>query len=799
MKKIKFRYPFLVFISIACYLGIQAQTPSINPKWIDGFWDAFWITHPTASAREYGVFHFRKAISLEEKPASFVIHVSADNRYRLLVNEVEVSLGPARGDIEHWRFESIDIAPYLQAGKNVLAAVVWNFGMHAPVAQVSQQTAFILQGDGEKEKIVNTDASWKVMQNEAYSPETESLRNLQTYLVVGPGDQVNGALYPWGWQKQSFDDNQWQKARTLSIGQGFGRGTDGNWRLVPRQIPMMDKYSLRLQKVRRSEGIQVNSAFLKGQEKVSIPANTRVSILLDQTYLTTAYPEFKVSGGKASSLKVSYSEALFDEKNQKGNRNEMEGKEMRGYADIFYPDGGSERIFRPLWLRTWRYMQLDIETMEEALILEGIQAFFTGYPLEEKASFKSDQAWLDDIWDTGWRTARLCAGETYYDCPYYEQLQYVGDTRIQALISLYVAGDDRLVRRAINDFEESRIWNGLTQSRYPCEKLQVIPTYSLFWIAMIHDYWMHRTDIEYVQSLLPGIRAVLGWYEKQINDQNLFGRSKWWNFVDWAKEWPWDPEARIGGVPAQDADGNSSVLTFQYAYALRYAAELHRAFGQFYFADQYDNQRIRVLEALQELCWNEEQELFSDLPGSDIYSQHANIFAILTDAIPADQQKELMKKILEDKSMIQATFYFKFYLFRALVKTGMADQYLAQLKPWQDMLELGLTTFAEKPDPTRSDCHAWSASPNYDLLATVAGIIPGSPGFQTVRIAPALNDLQEVSANMPHPKGEIRVTLKRLGAQLKAEIDLPEGVPGVLLWEGEEYKLSSGKNVIPTK
>ncbi|MEZ4828681.1 MAG: hypothetical protein R3C61_20710 [Bacteroidia bacterium] len=79
-----------------------------------------------------------------------------------------------------------------------------------------------------------------------------------------------------------------------------------------------------------------------------------------------------------------------------------------------------------------------------------------------------------------------------------------------------------------------------------------------------------------------------------------------------------------------------------------------------------------------------------------------------------------MQRILEDKSLIQATFYFKFYLFRALVKTGMADQYLPQIQPWRDMLDLGLTTFAEKPDPTRSDCHAWSASPNYDLLATVA-------------------------------------------------------------------------------
>lgn len=36
--------------------------------------------------------------------------------------------------------------------------------------------------------------------------------------------------------------------------------------------------------------------------------------------------------------------------------------------------------------------------------------------------------------------------------------------------------------------------------------------------------------------------------------------------------------------------------------------------------------------------------------------------------------------------------------------------------------ESRLPTFAEKPDPTRSDSHAWSAPPNYNFLALVAGI-----------------------------------------------------------------------------
>src|SRR5690606_34261690 len=121
----------------------------------------------------------------------------------------------------------------------------------------------------------------------------------------------------------------------------------------------------------------------------------------------------------------------------------------------------------------------------------------------------------------------------------------------------------------------------------------------------------------------------------------------------------------------------------------------------------------------------------------------------------------VMQKVLSDTSLGPATFYYRFYLTQALKKAGLGDLYYQQLTPWRDMLKAGLTTFAEKPDPARSDCHAWSASPNYDFLATICGIMPAAPGFEKVLIQPALGDLKEVNAIMPHPAGDIRVSLQR--------------------------------------
>ncbi len=85
--------------------------------------------------------------------------------------------------------------------------------------------------------------------------------------------------------------------------------------------------------------------------------------------------------------------------------------------------------------------------------LESLKASFTAYPFNERASFNAGAPDLDKIWEISWRTARLDAHETYMDTPYYEQLQYIGDTRIQALISYAVAGDDRLARQALQAFD----------------------------------------------------------------------------------------------------------------------------------------------------------------------------------------------------------------------------------------------------------------------------------------------------------------------------------------------------------
>jgi alpha-L-rhamnosidase len=153
--------------------------------------------------------------------------------------------------------------------------------------------------------------------------------------------------------------------------------------------------------------------------------------------------------------------------------------------------------------------------------------------------------------------------------------------------------------------------------------------------------------------------------------------------------------------------------------------------------------------------------------------------------------------------VLSASYYFRFYLARALEHSeithpGIADEYLGSLDPWRKLLALHFSTWPEIPGNTRSDSHAWSAHPIYDLLTLVAGIQPASPGFATVRILPHLGALPSLSATYPHPQGIIQVEYHRQGAGLSATITLPGTLTGNFVVNGKTWPLKPGVNTIQT-
>ena len=743
-----------------------------HPGYNNGRWSASWITSPDAD-RGYGVYFFRKGLTLNEKPDRFVIHVSADNRYKLYVNGVQVATGPAKGDVRNWSFDTVDIAPWLQAGDNLVSAVVWNFAEQRPVAVMSLgQSGFLIQGDSEKERALDTGKEWKVLRTDAYSPEPVHVRG---YYAAGCTDRVDGARYPWGWEQIAYADSSWSAA--LPVGQAALKGA-GNyhlWYLVPRPIPPMEVRPVPMK---------------HGLDGTTVAPGDSVSFLIDNKELTTGYPRLHFSGGAGAEITLGYAEALYEQDKgwAKGDRSVTAGKRFVGYQDVILPDGGADRSFEPLWWRTWRYLKLTVKTADEPLTLDSLTAVSSMYPFVRESRFDApDDPSLQQMLDIGWRTARLCAHETYMDCPYYEQLQYFGDARIQALVTMYNTRDTCLVRNLLEQGRQSLDADGLMMSRYPSHILQDIAPYALFWLNTCHDWWMYHGDEAYLKTLLPAMRSTLCWFGERLGDDGLLHHVPSWIFADWAS-------LENGTFPA-DAEGRSAYLDLIHILALRDAAEMEDAFGDPWYAAAYRRTAGKAVSAIKAAYWSDERKLFADDGAKKSFSQHINSLAILADLVTGPEATELMKRIVEDKDLRPCTLYFRYYLQRAMAHCGQGNLLLANLGHLRDQMALGLTTWAEMPEPSRSDCHAWGSSPNIEFFRTVLGIDAASAGFRRVRIEPALGSLKEASGSIPHPLGTISAAYKiSASGKLNATVTLPEGVEGVFIWNGRTKPLRSGEN-----
>lgn len=777
---------------IAMVLG---ALPSVAQPWLRLHSPA-WIAVPNTAAHDYGVYYFRKDIQLKSLPATFPVDVSGDNRYKLFVNGKMVSLGPARSDVQNWNYEHLDIAPYLQEGKNVLAAVVWNDGAMKPEANMSYRTGFFMRGANEQSKIVNTDTTWVCIQDKAYQPLVQQVYG---YYAAGPGEFLNLNQMVLAWQTSTDNLASWKKAEMVHEfyphGASGAFGSYEGWNMKASSLPQMEQILQRLHSVRSAKGIKVPKNFLLGKAALGVPAHSQVELVLDQQYLTNAYFSLNMSKGKNAQVSIGYAESFYEKGDVKGNRNEIEGKQFVGRKDSLIANGEEHQQFTTLAWRTYRYVLLKVKTEDEALQINDIYGTFTGFPFQLRAELATSDQTLQQIFDTGWRTARLCAMETYMDCPYYEQLQYFGDSRIQALVSLYNTGDDRLVKNYLNQVEMSCTPEGIAQSRYPSTLPQFIHPYSLHYIYALHDYMMYGKDMDFLKDKLRSMRGVLDYFHHyQLKDgrvANLPG----WNFSDWVNA----HENWKEGIALPGKDGCNAVMDMQLLYAYVMAADIESKLGMKDFAHLYQDRATQLKATVMGKYWRKDKGLFADVAdGRDVFSQHANALAILAKVVSDSVSMEMAKKLEGDKHLAPASVYFKYYLHQAMAEAGLADHYLSWLDKWKENLRMGLTTWAEtsEVESSRSDCHAWGASPNIELFRTVLGIDSDAPAFSHVIIRPHLGGITKIGGAMPHPKGMIRVSYDLGKKKSQAVIELPHGINGTFFWNGKSYELHGGKNEI---
>lgn len=759
--------------------------------------DGWIIPVGLASDGKPQILHYRRVLALDARPRVFWVNVTADNRFILTVNGQRVGSGPSTGDLANWRVERIDLAPWLRRGRNVISATVWNgvvragkenpFASTAPLFQQSVAAGFRLVGEHNAVEVSTTHPGWRATRDTGRTFANGWQQVKAWYYVAGNPEVVDTAA-------ATFDpDGPEEQRRGWS--DAVANAAAAKRTLVLDRLPAQ---SYELTHVGRGVRATLPGGAQFPARPVTIPANTSAKLLIQRDVMISAYPQLDVAGGKGATIKVKYAEALYDAHRLKGDRNLVEGREPIGIWDTYIVDGHAATL-APLWWRTWRYVEIQVRTGDAPLTLKAMRAFETGYPFTQVGKFSSDDPDLGRIFDIGWRTARIDAHETYMDTAYWEQLQYLGDARLQMLISYAVSGDPRLAEQAIDAAAGTDVAGGLMESASPTRGNNVIAPFALLWVGMLDDWRMEQRDPAPIMRNIARMRRVVDWFAKWRQPSGLLGRNPEWNFIDWVRQTATDRTK----FPSYGKSNESCLMSVSWLGALQQASRIEADFGDKGQAARYASLGQDLKQAILRRCWSQERKLFADNPDGANFSQHMNALAVLYDVVDRQQGRDILGRVVAPGQGIDApegitpvSYYFAWYLVQAHVHTGLNERYLALLATWRALLASNYTTWPEErdvagahPASTRSDTHAWSAHPTADLLGIVAGIRPDAPGYRRVRVEPALGSLKSVDATAATPDGPVAVSYRVKGDKLHATITRPSLLAGDFVWKGRRYPL----------
>ena len=752
---------------------------------------------------------FRNEFNVGKDDGTLVFDVSADERFYLALDGEFVARGPNRGTVENWQYQTY-VVDALAEGPHVIEAVVWKIGDFGPLAQLSYRGGFVFKANGAYDaKLTTGKGSWKVGRLSGIRPIGKDAG------AWGTGSQFEIT----GCGPYSGDPSNWETPEVVRGDAGvegpkiYGGRTSG-WMLFPSQIPDQTEYPCVPGRVKAvAKGAEFRSLHVYTEDEAketvdlakpfTVPANTKMQLAWDLGRYYCAYPDVTLSGGKGAKFAICFAEASHRGDNklktsEPDARGLIVGRYLPAFGDTFVSDGRKGAKFSAPWFRCGKWVRIDIETKDEPLTVDAVGLVESRYPVEMESLFESSgDRTFGPVRDISARAMQMCCHEMLFDCPFYEQQMYPGDTRVQLNVLSAMSRDDRIIKRAIEIYDLNTRDDGQCPFNFPTRGLQEGASYTLCYLLMYGDYVMNHSDREWLKARLPGLRKSMAGMEYYENSDGLLENIPGWNFMDWVVGWDGDgtaPGCRFG-------DGVNAELNLYWNLAMRSAALTERALGNELQAKYWEEKSEKLKQANVKAFWDEKRGMLADTPAKRDFSEHAQALALIGDVLPKDKAETAFRHLVEDEDLKRCTVYFSYYLFEAYFKYGRGDLFLKRLDLWRDYVKKGLTTTQEAPDSgkngqheSRSDCHAWGAHPIWFMQTGLAGIRSDAPFFERVRVAPCPGGLPDLRAAHPHPKGWIKVDLKFDGDNAAGMVVTP--VPGVFEFGGKTVELKAGINAL---
>ncbi|MFJ8828466.1 hypothetical protein [Micromonospora aurantiaca] len=722
---------------------------------------------------------FRREFTLDRVPGRAPMRITADSRYVLWVNGVELARGPARSHPRRLLHDTVDAAPALRPGVNVVGVLVRFYGEPTawwmPAVPTFSHGAGVLVAEVDLPGgVLGTDRTWRCRVSDAWT------RQRPSGLGQARPEVLDGRRLDPEWLRPGHPDEGWSAPRVVTALHLGGIG---------RAVPPTDPYGPMPPRVtappavtpRTPAGLRRHRPGTPG-EPVTLP----LTVDLDAGSPEVLTADFgRVVAGTLALRLTGPAGVVVD--GSLGERLDGEGVPappsaafsytLRGHADTFEtadPGGGRYAVLR---LTGSGRVTVDAVTVSERLRPRPAGPFFTcSDPL------------LDEIHRVGLRTVDLTAQDAYIDCPTREQRAWTGDSVVHQAVDLVTNPDWRLAR-----------WHprlaavpgpdGLLPMAVACDfehrATTTIPDWSLHWIRSVRNLWWWAGDRDEVAALLPVAEGVLRWFAEFARD-GLLTDVTGWVLLDWA---------------SVQGRGAGAVLNGLWGRALTDFAEMAAWLGDHGRARWARAQHRHLAEAYR-IFFDPARGGYRDWAHDGVagpgLSDHAAAAAVVGGLVPAASRAAVLRFLLAredrvtsawsfgvmplraamgppppdwdvDRQVVAAQPFFRYVVHDAVAALGGAEHVARLCRDWRALLTEESDTWPETWSGG-SLCHGWSATPSRDLPLYTLGAGPAAPGFARARVAPRLGDLDWARGAVPTPHGLLTV---EVGTEVTVESPVP--------------------------
>ena len=685
-------------------------------------WSAKWIWDKENLTKKNVWMCFNKKISLERKPEELIAHISADSKYWLYINgeavvyEGSVKRGPQKNS---GYYDSIDIAPYLKKGENSICALVWFWDDETSYSYSSSgQGGFLFEAIGEGVTIIS-DKSWKVKRNSAF---VDSSLYPPNYRLPEYSIYFDAREDMADWMDEAYDASSWENATEYAVG---GEGAYG--KLFPRGIPFLKDYGLKdYENSKTYENYTVNKSF--GEKiTVDIPYNAQLT------------PYLKIIAPAGKKIRITTENTLI------------------GAVSTTYITKEGEQEFEALGWFNGEHITYKIPKDVTVVSLKYRE---TGYDSSFCGDFKSDDEFLNSLWQKSLRTLYVTMRDNFMDCPDRERAQWWGDVTSEMIMTMYSMDSNSYllyqkgVEAMLSHVDDSKVLQTVVPISGDYFEL---PVQQLAGIVGFLTYYEYTGDKAFIEKVYDASLDYLKLWE--MGENNLVvHRSGSWDWPDW---------------------GNKADMTAIENAWVYYALSATEKMAELLEKDEdisFITQRKEAIAKGYKALWTEAGFKSEDAKKPD---DRANALAVLA-GLAKKEQYDTIKNVLTTTK--NSSPYMEYYVLEALCKMGEYEGAKDRIKDrYEGMINEDYSTLWEFWDEWQgTKNHAWSGGPLVIMSKHFAGVTPIEAGYEKVKIQPQYTLSDRMNCTVPSVKGLITLDYENTDGDYIINLTLPKALKTVL-------------------